>query len=97
MRRTTPMRIGELWNEFVESRPALARRLAVTKVPDLWPQVVGPTVAAYTESVEVVNGVLYVRMRSAAARNEIFMRREELKDAINKALGIKAVNVVIVK
>lgn len=91
------MRIGELWNDFVESRPGFARRLAAARVPDVWPQVVGPTVAAYTESVEAVNGVLYVRMKSAAARNEIFMRREQLKEAVNEALGAKTVNVVIVK
>lgn len=97
MRKTTPMRIGELWNDYVESRPALARRLATTKIPAVWPQVVGPTIASYTESVEVVKGVLYVRMRSAAARNEVFMRREQLKDAVNEAIGTKVVNVVIVK
>lgn len=91
------MRIGELWNEFVESRPGLARRLAATRVPDVWPTVVGPKFAAYTESVEVVNGVLYVRMTSAAARNEMFMRRDQLKDAVNEAIGSKVVNVVIVK
>lgn len=91
------MPIGELWNDFVESHPGLARRMAVARIPDLWPQIVGPTVAAYTESVEVVKGVLYVRMKSAAARNEIFMRREQLKDAVNEAIGTKAVNVVIVK
>lgn len=97
MRKTTPMRIGELWDEFVQSRPGLARRLAATRVPDIWPKVVGPKFASYTHSVEVVNGVLYVKMTSSAARNEMFMRREELKDAINQAAGTKVVNVVIVK
>lgn len=91
------MSIGELWNDFMESRPGLARRLAATKVPDIWPQVVGPVFAAHTESVNVVNGVLYVKMISAAARSEMFMRRDELKDAVNKAVGTKVVNVVIVK
>lgn len=97
MRKTTPMRIGELWNDFVESRPGLARRLAAAKIPDIWPQAAGEKIAAYTESLTVDNGVLYVKMRSAAARNEVFMQRDRLRDAVNEALGTKVVNVVIVK
>lgn len=91
------MSIGELWNDFIESRPGMARRLSAAKVPGLWPQIAGPKAAAYTESVEVVNGILFVRMRSAAARSEIFMRRGEIKKTIEDLLGPKVVNDVIVK
>lgn len=97
MRKTRPMRIGELWNDFIESRPGMARRLAAARVPEMWPSIVGAKAASYTESVEVVNGLLFVKMRSAAARNEVFMRRSEIKEAIDNLLGPKVVNDVIVK
>lgn len=91
------MRIGDLWAEFVEGNPAARRHLATARIPEVWSQLVGPAVAARTTSIEVVRGVMYVRIDSSVIRNEIFMRREELKDAINDALGVRTVNVVIVK
>lgn len=91
------MRIGELWGDFLKSNPAASRRLAAARIPQVWGEVTGPAVAAHTSSVEIVKGVLYVKMNSAAARSEIFMRREELKGALNEALGEKVINVVIVK
>jgi predicted nucleic acid-binding Zn ribbon protein len=97
MRKTIPMRVGDLWAEFVESNPAARRHLATARIPEVWAQLVGPAVAARTTQLRLERGVLYAHLDSSVVRNEIFMRREELKDAINNALGVRAVNVVIVK
>lgn len=91
------MRIGDLWAEFVEGNPAVRRHLAGARIPEVWAGLVGPAVAARTTDLRMERGILYVYLDSSVVRNEIFMRREELKDAINDALGVRAVNVVIVK
>lgn len=91
------MRIGELLSEFIEANPAARRHLAEARVAQVWEQIVGPAVASRTESIKVEKGVMYVKISSSVARNEIFMRREELKDLINKTVGQRVVNVVIVK
>ncbi len=97
MRKTVPMRIGELWGDFVNSSPGVARRLAEARVAEVWAQVTGPVVAARTETLEVVKGILHVKMSSPAARHEIFLRREGLRDALNKAVGMDVLRSVIVK
>lgn len=48
MRRSRPMSIGELWSGFVEENPTRMRRLAEARIPDLWPEVVGPGAASLT-------------------------------------------------
>ena len=97
MRKTVPMSFGELWAEFLQTNPAATKRLAEARVAEVWPGLVGPAVAARTTSLSVEKGVLHVKISSSVARNEIFMRREELRDAVNKAVGMRVVNVVIVK
>lgn len=97
MRKTVPMSFGELWSEFLQVNPAARRHLAEARVAEVWESVVGPAIAARTTSISVERGVMYVRISSSVARNEIFMRREELKEAINQAVGMRVVNVVIVK
>lgn len=91
------MRVGDLWSEFVQGNPAVRRHLAEGRVDEVWARLVGPVVAARTTQLKVERGVMYAHIDSAVMRNEVFMRREELKDAINKELGVRLVNVLIVK
>ena len=97
MRKSTPIRFGDLWEGFVEDAPDLKRRLAEARVAELWPGIVGPAIAACTVSVKVEKSVLVVELSSAAARHELFMRRIALAEAINRAAGIKVINMVRLK
>ena len=64
---------------------------------ELVEEVVGGHVAQLTESVRLENHVMYVRITSSVVRHEIFLRRDALAEQINAALGMKLVNVLIVK
>lgn len=97
MRKTKPMSIGELWSDFVASNPVVGSKLAQAKAVELWPVVVGPEITSRTVSVSVDKGVLTAVMSSSAARSELFMRREALKNALNKAVGSNAIRVVLIK
>lgn len=53
----------------------------------LWPQVMGPTVARMTRSVEVEDGLLRVKLNNAALRAQLFECRFELVKRLNEAAG----------
>lgn len=97
MRRTQTIRIGELWGDFLKSSPTIARKIAEAKVSDLWPQVAGEVAARYTTSIETKDGVVQVKIASAALRSELFMQRGALKEALNRALGMEVVKNLIIK
>ena len=98
MRRRDPVRIGDALNDFFSSTPVIARKIAEAKIPDLWPVLVGNVIASYTTKIELrTGGRLFVHLSSSVARNEVFMRRSALMDAINEASGIRIVSSVIVK
>lgn len=97
MRRTEPILIGDIWQEFLNSAPGVARKIAEAKIPDIWPMAAGSTIASYTTAMNLHKGVLYVKVGSSVARNELFMKRESLKNEINRILGMQIVNVIIVK
>lgn len=83
--------IGELLAEFIHGS-ALEQPLLERKVVALWPEVLGPTVAQFTSSIEVKNGVLYVRIRSAALKSQLFDIRHDLVRKLNDAAGAKVIN-----
>ena len=97
MRRSKPVTIGELWSGFVKENPAITQRLCESRIPDVWNEIVGPSVASLTTSVTMRNGILNVSLSSSVARHELFMRRAELRDEINKRLGMNVVSNVILK
>ncbi|MBQ4279121.1 MAG: DUF721 domain-containing protein [Rikenellaceae bacterium] len=97
MRRSEPVRIGEVVGDFISSSPLFARKLAEARIPDVWPALVGEIIAGYTTRLEVSNRRLFVHVSSSVARNEVFMRRTALKDAVNEAVGVDVIATVIVR
>lgn len=65
----------------------LEKPILETKVMELWPQVMGETVAKLTRGVEVKDGVLVVRISSAALKAQLFECRFELVRKMNEAVG----------
>ena len=57
------------------------------QVEEVWPQVMGEVVSGLTRSVEVKDGVLIVRVNSAALKAQLFENRFELVKKLNEAVG----------
>jgi len=61
------------------------------QVEELWPQVMGSTIAGMTRSVEVKNGMLIVHISSAALKAQLFENRFELVRKLNEAVGAEVI------
>ena len=80
--------IGELLADFIHGSE-LAQPLLERTVLALLPEVLGKTVVQYMGDSEVKNGVLYVHIRSAALRSQLFDVRFDLLRKLNDAAGAK--------
>ena len=60
------------------------------QIEEVWPKVMGENVRKLTRSVEVRDGVLYVRVNSAALKTQLFENRFELIRKLNEAVGAPA-------
>ena len=57
------------------------------RLVEAWPQVAGPVVARYTLNTYIYNQTLYVRLSNPALRADLSMRRQELTQKLNAAVG----------
>ncbi|UCE93842.1 MAG: DUF721 domain-containing protein [Flavobacteriaceae bacterium] len=57
------------------------------QVKEVWQEVMGMGVANYTESVSLKNGVLLVRLKSSALREELNYGKSKIVSMMNKALN----------
>ena len=78
--------IGQAIMDFLRENH-LEQPLLERKVVTLWAELMGPTVAGLTRSVDVQNGVLKVKLSSSALRQQLFECRFELVKKFNEAVG----------
>lgn len=57
------------------------------RLVEAWPEVAGPAVARYTLNTYIYNQTLYVRLSNPALRADLSMRRTELTQQLNAAVG----------
>lgn len=58
------------------------------KIIEAWPTVLGPTVSRYTGEMNIRDGVLFVHIKSAPLRQELFNCRFQLVERLNTAIGV---------
>lgn len=96
MKRTNERTIGEILQDFF-ARPEIAAKVAEGRIPEVWRKVVGDLAANQTTDLRLENHVLYARIQSSVVRQELFYRRNSIAAKLNQVLGVKLVNVLIVK
>lgn len=97
MKRSDPVRLGAVLDDFISSSPTISRKIAETRVASVWPMAVGQKIASYTTSVHAANGKATVHISSSVVRHEVFLRRSEIKDRLNELLGGIVVRVIDIK
>ena len=86
MKRNNAEQIGKLIQQFLRQE-SLESPLNEQRLLDAWPQILGPTIASYTQNLYIKNQTLYVHLTSAALRQESMMAREKLVRSLNQKVG----------
>lgn len=96
MKRTDPVAVGEMLDQFFKERQ-LRGAVYEGRAVEVWAEIVGKYVAKYTEDVYIRAGVIYVTFSSAAVRSEIHIRRRYYVTQINEKLGAKVVRNIVIR
>ena len=89
-----PQRIGNVLADLVEQY-GFRDRLDAARVVEAWPGLVGETIAGVTEQVWMRDGVLHVKVRSAAWRHQLQFQREDWRRRLNEHVGREVVQEVV--
>ena len=69
----------------------LEKPVLEVQVEEVWPRVMGDMVTKLTRSVEVKEGMLIVKVSSAALKAQLFENRFELVRKLNEAVGAEVI------
>lgn len=84
------MNITEAIVDFLRES-GLEQSVLEVQMEEVWPSVMGETVAKLTRSVEVKDGMLIVHVNSAALKAQLFENRFELVSKLNEAVGAQVI------
>lgn len=85
MKKHRARSIGDLLAEYIHGSE-LERPLLERQVIELWPIVLGDSIANLTGKIEMQNGILYVHIQSAALRQQLFEHRHKIIGKLNDAV-----------
>lgn len=67
------------------------------QIEDVWEQIMGKTIARYTEKLQIIGDKLIITTNVAPLKHELKYQKEKIKQRVNEALGQKVINEVIVQ
>ena len=88
--------IGDALKNFIQ-KSSLRNGIRAIQIEQVWEQLMGKTIAKYTDKIEIVNQTLFIRTHVGPLRNELLYQKNEIIDRVNEAFGEKVVAKVIIQ
>lgn len=67
------------------------------QIHDVWEQIMGKTIARYTEKLQIFGDKLYITTTVAPLKQELIYQKEKIIQRVNEALGQRVVTEVIIQ
>jgi predicted nucleic acid-binding Zn ribbon protein len=90
--KTLKQAIGEMMKIY-QMNPKIAQ----TRLKSEWESIIGKTIARYTERVYVKDKVLFLYVKNATLKNELFCNKTSLIKRINEAIEPDFITDVVIR
>lgn len=75
----------------------LKGNMQALQIEDVWEQIMGKTIARYTDKIQIINQTLFISSTVAQLKNELLYQKEKIIERVNEALGEKVINEVVIR
>ena len=95
MKRSNDISLGDAIRDFLSSYH-LDEKLLEKQVMQSWERVMGKMVSQHTIRLNISNKVLYIKVDSAALRNELSFAKESIRKALNAEVKSEVIREVVI-
>ncbi len=75
----------------------LKQRVQALEIKDVWEELMGKTIAKYTDDIKLINQQLIITTNVAPLKQELLYQKEKIRNRINELFNEHAVKEVIIK
>lgn len=90
------LKLGDALKQFV-SKSTLRNGLRAVQIESIWEEVMGKTIAKYTEKIQIINNTLFIQTSVGPLKQELLYQKSKIIERINEALHEKVITEVVIK
>ena len=88
--------LGDAMKHFL-NRSRIKGSIQALQIEDVWEQIMGKTIAKYTEKIEIHGTTLYINTTVAPLKQELLYQKDQIKTRVNELLGEHTVREVVIR
>ena len=88
--------IGDAMKGFLRKSP-LRNGIRAVQIEEIWEQLMGKTIAKYTDKIQIINQKLFIHTAVGPLKNELMYQKQQIIDRVNEAFGEKIISEVIIQ
>lgn len=88
--------IGDALKKFLE-QSRIRGPIQALQIEDVWEQLMGKTIARYTDKISIYGNTLYISTSVAPLKQELLYQKENILARVNEALGEKVIKDVVIR
>ena len=75
----------------------LKGNIQAMQIEEVWEELMGKTIARYTDSIQIINQTLFISTSVAPLKNELLFQKEKIIQRVNEALGENVIRDVVIR
>jgi predicted nucleic acid-binding Zn ribbon protein len=88
--------LGDALKKFL-NQSRLKGSIQALQIEEVWEQIMGKTVARYTDKIRIHGQTLYIDTAIAPLRQELLYQKDRIVQLVNEALGEQVIREVVIK
>ena len=90
------LQIGDALKQFI-NKSKLKSGLRSVQIENIWEELMGKTIARYTDKIEIINQTLFIYTSVGALKNELIYQKQKIIERVNEAFNEKIISDVVIK
>jgi predicted nucleic acid-binding Zn ribbon protein len=88
--------IGQAMKLFLQ-KSRLQGGIRALEITGVWEELMGKTIAKYTDKIQIINHTLFISTSVAPLKNELLYQKEKIIQRVNEALGENIITEVVIQ
>jgi hypothetical protein len=88
--------LGDALKQFL-NQSRLKGSIQALQIGDIWEDIMGKTIAKYTDKIQIHGQTLYINTSMAPLKQELIYQKDKIIQRVNEALGEKVIKEVVIK
>lgn len=88
--------LQDAMNQFLKNS-RLKSGIQAVRIEALWEEIMGKTIAKYTDKIQIIGSTLFITSTIAPLKNELLYQKEIIIERVNEAFGEKIIKDVVIK